>query len=1154
MVKHWLNFVAGLMLSLVCFTAGAPPAPPPPPKSLNLGQAPLYLVGNVPPNIMLMLDNSGSMSNIVPDTPYDPNTTFLASCPSANTVPGGTDPPAFPTSATISMQVIKGVPNIRYGGKNYFYGTTGTGRCFHPTKWYNAKLNASANCGTNCYDSEGAGYLDAVYTGNYLNWYFGSLPTVWTGRKKPLTQSRLEIAQTAAKSLLDSLSNVRVGLATYNGGDGGSLREVLADISTNRASLKTKIDALTPSGNTPLAETLSDIGRYFTTGYSGNLTLHPGQANQSTDSIKNVFSDHSIKNDSGKTITAPIQNFCQQSFVVMMTDGRPQGDNDVITGPLADYDGDCSGANKGNCDTYDKKKARQYESEGSDYLDDVAQALAEMDLRPDIKDPKGKPKKNNVETYMIGFADEQAKADPLMQDTAAQGGGLFIQAEDSAQLSQAFQAAIADISGKTSSAASVALSSGAITSDSHLYQAKFNTANWSGQLLAIPINTDGTLGSSDWDAGAKLNAQDPDSRKIATYKPSKKVGIPFRWPANPSSPGATELDASQVSDLNKNPVTNLPDVPIPLGSERLDYLRGKAVTGFRARVGKLGDSVYSSPAFVGAPQARYPDNWGKGEPESGQPYSGFKSGKAGRTPMVYIGANDGMLHGFDAKDGSERFAYVPGSVFKNLNKLTDPSYNHRFYVDGSPIVGDAFFGGAWRTVLVGGLRGGGQGIYALDVTDPPSSSDTESDLAKKVLWEFTDADDPDLGYSYSDPSIVRLHNGKWAVVFGNGYNNTEDDTGTGGKKSATGNAVLYVVDIADGSLIAKIDTKKGYLQDPRNSSTPVATDPLRPNGLATPAPIDANGDYLVDYVYAGDLFGNLWKFDVNSTSASSWKVGYGSGASPAPLFTACAGTSCTTGATSNHQPITTRPEVGRHPTQPSGFMVYFGTGKYFETGDSSATAQTTQSFYGVWDQNPSAAAPFGRSKLQSQKITQEVSRGFDTNKDGINDAFYNLRVTEKNPVDYPGGKLGWYMDLVDPISNQNRGERQVTDSILRNGRIIFTTLIPSTDPCDFGGTGWLMELNAETGGQPDFAVFDLNGDGLFNQSDYVDLDGDGVGDVPASGKQSGEGIIAKPGIIADPDDDKEYKLSTGSTGNIERTVENAPPGYVGRTSWRELKQ
>jgi len=751
--------------------------------------------------------------------------------------------------------------------------------------------------------------------------------------------------------------------------------------------------------------------------------------------------------------------------------------------------------------------------------------------------------------------------------TAVNSRGEFFSAADPDTFADSLSSILRTIVDRNSSAASVALNSGSITSDSHLYQAKFNTSNWSGQLLSIPINTDGTIplkadgtAAEDWDAAVLLDAQDPDSRKIATYKPSAagagSPGIPFRWPANPLSPGASELDLSQVAALNTNPATpGLPDVPTPRGSERLDYLRGEAVSDFRTRTSRLGDSVYSSPAFVGAPLARYPDNWG-GEPETGgAAYSAFKLSKAGRAPIVYVGANDGMLHAFDADDGSERFAYVPASVFKNLNKLTDPAYNHRFYVDGSPIVGDAFFGGAWHTVLVGGLRGGGQGIYALDITDPPATTDTEVGIAAKVLWEFTDADDPttstkiegdaDLGYSYSDPNIVRMHNGKWAAVFGSGYNNT--DTVNDISVSATGNAVLYIVDIADGSLIAKLDTKEGSAQDPTGSS--------RPNGLATPAPIDANGDHIVDYIYAGDLFGNLWKFDVTSLDDTQWKVAFGPTANPDPLFTACAGMSCTS---SNHQPITTRPQVGRHPTLPNGFLVYFGTGKYFESGDASPTGQTNQSFYGIWDKNQTTLAAFDRGKLVDREILEEVVQGFDSNGDGTNDSTYELRVTEKDsddPIDW-STDLGWYMDLVDPDDSQNHGEKQVTDSILRNGRIIFTTLIPSEDPCDFGGTGWLMELGAETGGPLEDAPFDLNGDGLFNQEDYVDLDGDGVGDVPPSGKKSTEGIIARPGVGAGTgtDDDKEYKFSSGSTGNIERTVENAGAGYTGRTSWRELKQ
>ncbi|MGH8533221.1 MAG: pilus assembly protein [Gammaproteobacteria bacterium] len=239
-----------------------------------------------------------------------------------------------------------------------------------------------------------------------------------------------------------------------------------------------------------------------------------------------------------------------------------------------------------------------------------------------------------------------------------------------------------------------------------------------------------------------------------------------------------------------------------------------------------------------------------------------------------MGANDGMLHAFDAYTGptagEEAFAYVPAADYKNLNQLTNPSYTHKFYVDGAPTVGDAFFGGSWPTVLVGGLRAGGQAIYALDITDPPGSSDNETGIAAKVLWEFNDVEDPlannpdygdkDLGDTFSEPNIVRLHNGQWAAVFGNGYNNTKSDGLL--TTSTTGNAVLYIVDIATGELIKKIDTGVGKTQDPK---TATLANQL-PNGLATPAPIDANGDSIVDYIYAGDLFGNLWKFDVSSSN------------------------------------------------------------------------------------------------------------------------------------------------------------------------------------------------------------------------------------------------------------------------------------------------
>ena len=751
--------------------------------------------------------------------------------------------------------------------------------------------------------------------------------------------------------------------------------------------------------------------------------------------------------------------------------------------------------------------------------------------------------------------------------------GRFFSVESPDALTQAFNDILSSITSDNASASSVALNSTSLRAGSSVYQARFDSNDWSGQLLSLPIAfgipgvPDGTLLPEEWDAAVKLAGQNYDTgRRIVTFKPLAHTGAPFRWGA---------LEIAQSTALNTNPSTGIPDVPTPLGSERLDYLRGKDVAGMRPRAKKLGDIVHSSPAFVGAPIFRYPDIWPSGAPENGAaaPYSMFKSNNKTRKPLVYAGANDGMLHAFDASTGpaagEEVFAYVPAAVYKNLNQLTNPAYAHRFFVDGAPTVGDAFFDGSWHTVLIGGLRAGGQAIYALDITDPPGSSDDETGIAAKVLWEFNDIEgllpsdpdygDKDLGNTFSEPNIVRLHNGEWAAVFGNGYNNTAAD----GAASTTGNAVLYFVNIKTGELIKKIDTGVGKTQDPKNT---LAAN-QRPNGLATPAPIDTNGDSIVDYIYAGDLFGNLWKFDVNSADKNQWQV---LGPSGGPIFVACAGTGtqCTTAGASNlRQPITTRPQVGRHPTKANGFMVYFGTGKYFETGDNSQSGQTTQTFYGVWDENQSnPSTTLGRTNLLQQKILKEVSQGFDTNGDGTDDDFFDLRITSDDPInwDTPAFHRGWYMDLINtgesPLDNE--GERQVTDSLLRDGRIIFTTLIPSADPCDFGGTGWLMEIDAKDGSRLEFSPFDLNADGEFDGDDHVkvgvDIDGDGDLDpVPPGGKKSKVGIPPTPGVVSDSSDPnkppKELKYTSGSTGQIEATTENPGSGNVGRRSWRELQ-
>ena len=377
--------------------------------------------------------------------------------------------------------------------------------------------------------------------------------------------------------------------------------------------------------------------------------------------------------------------------------------------------------------------------------------------------------------------------------------------------------------------------------------------------------------------------------------------------------------------------------------------------------------------------------------------------------------------------------------------------------------------------------------------------------------------DPDLGYTYSRPAIVRLNNGKWAAIFGNGYNNSEDDGAT--TKSTTGFAALFIVDIETGEQIRKISVPAG--------ST------AAPNGLATPAAVDLNGDVNVDYVYAGDLLGNLWKFDLTSTTPGNWKVAYTDGAGVAqPLYVAR--------DNANHrQPITSRPEVGRGPNG-NGMQILFGTGKFLEDPtDRQLATGFDQSFYGIYDPNTDANDRFtGRTDLQAQTITSEETVT-------VAGKSFNLRTTSDNAP----GTRGWYMDFISPAPTGFQGERVVSNPLLRNGRIIFTTLIPDPDPCGFGGTSWLMELDALTGKRLTEAPFDLNRDGKFDEKDLVP----GTPPLPPSGMQSEVGITPEPGVLTDPLHGIEYKYSPGTSGTIQVIGENPGAGNVGRQSWRQIR-
>ena len=652
----------------------------------------------------------------------------------------------------------------------------------------------------------------------------------------------------------------------------------------------------------------------------------------------------------------------------------------------------------------------------------------------------------------------------------------------------------------TSSAAAVATNSTRLDTETLIYQARFLSGDWTGQLLAYPLGTDGSLtGSYIWNAATLI--PDHDDREIFTRDgtvPGTGPGVEFLWDElNTSQQAALDLSAGGTDDN--------------MGEDRVAWLRGDQSLEqqndgpFRTRSTVLGDIINSDPVFVGAQNFGYEDL--PASATEGATYQAFQDAKlepnasgalVAAKPMIYVGANDGMLHAFDAGTGEEHFAYVPSTLIPDLNELTATNYKHRYYVDGQVNVGDAYINGDWASVLVATTGAGDKTVFALDVTDPYNFD------ADDVLWEFTD---PDLGHVIGQPTVARMADGTWVAVFGNGYN------------SDNHRAVLFIVRLEDGVLLKKIDTGVG--------------DVSTPNGLATPALL-ADGTRTIRSIYAGDLLGNLWKFDVSAAATTSWASAYLTAGVPVPLFTAY-------DAAGVAQPITAPLEIARHPR--GGYMVFFGTGKFFETGDNivGSTPQV-QTFYGIWDNT--AAMTYTPTDRTTVLTKQEIL--YEGKPAGSN---FDVRITSNYLTDWDT-KRGWYLDLKRPTGTAE-GERVVSSPIIRGGRVIFPTLIPPVDPCGGDGGSWLMEFAAVSGGRLDEPPLDINEDGQIDAGDYVTVTVGGTSyNVPVSGVRSREGIIDTPAVIGAGA--SEYKLASGTSGNLEVFRERGLFDRA-RGSWRQLR-
>ncbi len=1023
-----------------------------------------------------------------------------------------------------------------------------------------------------------------------------------------------------AKGTSGYVSVTRDGSSTGTSTSADAIKLVPVSGSINVDDTKTLLNLLYSIDSydgTPLRTALLNVGRYYDQddGLTGNLGDSP----------------YLSESEGGA---------CQQAFTIVITDGYWNG----VSPNVGNTDG---GAGSPYADSY------------SNTLADVAMKFYDTDLAVNLPDDVptnsyDKKKTQHMVTYTISFGvtgtidpldingdgvpDDPSYADdpyflnpstprPVWPNpvsgslqkiddlwhTAVNGRGSFFSANNPGELVDSLGKVFKNLKSRIASGASVSVNGDELNTGTIVYQSTYVSGKWTGDVIAFPVNPlTGEILKEDsdikWHASDELQALNWDTGRRIITSDGMGTGQPFRY---------LSLTNGQKDALNDD--TNM-----------VDYIRGKEISGFRARDKKLGDIVHSAPLLVVK----------DGKDNDGD---GFVDEQGEVDGTIFVGGNDGMLHAFNAKTGVERFAYIPHLVFNHLTDLADLDYQHRFYVDSTPYAkaltfcagdmshdgidndGDGVIDeadenysdgidnngngvvdepGEYKTkvILVGGLGKGGKGYYALDVTDVESinSSKSESDIADMVMWEYpplssgdfvysgdqshdgidNDGDgvideadenysdgidnngngvvdepgekkfkynDKDMGYSFSKAFIVKSYitmnpssetDQPWIVIFGNGYN------------SINGHAVLYVLNAMTGSLIRKIDTGAGG-----------------DNGLSSPAIVDVNNDGRADYVYAGDLKGNMWKFDIRNSDPAKWGVAFGvdgdgngridgvdSGDSPKPLFS------------SPGQPITSAPDVMFHCKE-NGYMVLFGTGKFL--GESDRSNQDKQSIYGIWDFGSSPSDYLGQWDEASGTLSNLASTTKETlleqtvvDSRYLNDSY--IRTLSDNSADWSlchngkdddndgsidesdecGSDVGWYFDL--PLA----GERVIEDVMIRNGNLVAISFIPNDSPCSGGGMSIVHEMDACDGSRLLSPQFDINNDGKIDNNDMITInDANGNPIVVAPTGKGYEGQVHPPVILSMPDKKREIKILSSSAGTTEEMFEKAPK--LGLFYWRE---
>jgi type IV pilus assembly protein PilY1 len=765
--------------------------------------APLLSSGSVTPNVMLQVDDSGSMDNLIRTAGFNQALTqtqihicgYDGFCPNT---------PGYYYNVDMDNE------NLTY--RSFMRGTCATG--------YSGFLrNGNQYC---LRLPDPLGDESTRYSARYISYLIGLLPAGTTSKDYRdgtiPTDARINVARNAALQIVrDNRDLLRMGLATFNpsrtgdSGPGGYIARDINDITiktgnSNYNALRDAIISLRSIANTPLAETYYEVTRYF----RGMTPYY---------------------NSTPNTYTSPIQYRCQKNYSVVITDGLPTFDrsfptNDPLGGSrLPNWDGDSS--NDG-----DNPKG---DGEGDAlYLDDIAKFAWDIDMRSGGNDLAGKSwdsadfPKQNMATYTVGFAaDNQMLRDAA--EKAGYGQGKYYQATDAAGLSAALSAALNDIASKAGSGGGAAINSLNLTASSQYYQTFYDPTDWHGTVRAYNLDSTGNpVSTPTWSTDTKIT--------------TAGTTIFQSWNTLTSQPIALSLlnfAPLQITTLTTGAtgLSTLIPLNVITANDLVEWTKGTNKNGLRVRTALLGD-IINSPLVYASPTAiTATDTTGD---FSYTTYLGIKA--ANMAPSLLVSSNDGMTNVINT-DGTRRYAYLPSTTLPSLNIVANTNYangtGHKFLNDGQLTVADAQINNSWKTLALGGVGAGGRAYYALQLFEAGGSNTV------RALWEISNASlgYGNMGYAYGKPEVGRIRvNGesKWAVFISNGYGST------------SGRASLFVVDASNGTLIKEIQT-------------PVVVANESDNGLSSVA-LDLDSQGYVQYAYGGDLKGRLWKFDFTTNT------------------------------------------------------------------------------------------------------------------------------------------------------------------------------------------------------------------------------------------------------------------------------------------------